>query len=155
MMERLKKINRALLELCLGIIFVGFLCQIIGIWFVQDKLLYSLALWLGILLAFLTAVHMYRTLDRALDLGADAVKAVTKANLLRYGCIVIVFGVVLVTGVLNPLITFMGLMSLKVAAYLQPFTHKLCNKVFHEVDPIPQPLPEEEVSNAEGNENRI
>lgn len=105
-------------------------------------------------MAFITAVHMYRTLDKALDHGADAVKMVTKANLIRYGCIVIVFGIVLLTGVLNPLISFMGIMTLKVAAYMQPFTHKLCNKFFHEVDPIPQPLPEEEVVNAE-NENRI
>ncbi len=155
MIEKLKRINRALLELCLGIFFVGALCQIIGMWFAKDKLFYTLALWLGVLLAFITAIHMYRTLDKALDLGDNATKVVTKANLLRYGCIVIVFGVVLLTDVLNPLIAFMGLMSLKVAAYLQPFTHKLCNKVFHEVDPIPQPLPEEEVQNAEGNENRI
>jgi heme O synthase-like polyprenyltransferase len=155
MVEKLRKINRALLELCLGIVFVGVLCQLIGMWFAPSKLLYTAALWLGILLAFITAVHMYRTLDRALDFGADATKMVTKANLLRYGCILIIFGIVIMSEVLNPLITFMGLMSLKVAAYLQPFTHKLTNKFFHEVDPIPQPLPEEEVQNAEENENRI
>lgn len=128
----------------MGIIFIGLLCQFIGMWFVADKLLYAVALWLGVVLALVTVLHMYRTLDRALDLGADATKAVTKANLIRYGCIVIIFGIVLATGVLNPLITFMGLMSLKVAAYIQPFTHKLCNKFFHEVDPVPQPLMEEE-----------
>lgn len=155
MTEKLRKINRALLELCLGVVFVGTMCQLIGMWFVSDKLLYTVALWLGVLLAFITAIHMYRTLDRALDFGADATKMVTKANLIRYGCILVVFGIVLLTEVLNPLITFMGLMSLKVAAYLQPFTHKLTNIFFHEVDPIPQPLPEEEVQDAEENENRI
>lgn len=155
MIEKLRKINRALLELCLGIVCVGILCQLVGMWFVQSKLLYSIALWLGILLAFITALHMYRTLDKALDFGAEASKMVTKANLIRYGCIVIFFGIVLMTEVLNPLITFMGLMSLKVAAYLQPFTHKLSNKFFHEVDPIPQPLPEEVVQDAEEKENRI
>ncbi len=154
MVEKLRKINRALLELCLGIVFLGLLCQFIGMWFAESKLYYTLALWLGVALAFVTAVHMYRTLDKALDHGANATKMVTKANLIRYGCIVAVFGIVLWTGVLNPLISFMGIMTLKVAAYMQPFTHKLCNKFFHEVDPIPQPLPEEEVSNAE-NENRI
>lgn len=155
MKEKLRQINRALLELCIGIVFVGIMCQFVGMWFAQNKFLYSAALWLGVVLAYVTAVHMYRTLDRALDFGADATKIVTKANLIRYGCILIVFGIVLLTGVLNPLITFMGLMSLKVAAYLQPITHKLCNKFFHEVDPIPQPLPEEEVQDAEENENRI
>ena len=155
MKEKLRKVNRALLELDFGIIVIGILCQLIGMWFVTDKLLYSIALWLGIVLALVTVAHMYRTLDRALDMGADATKAVTKANAIRYGCIVIVFGIVLATGVLNPLITFMGLMSLKVAAYIQPFTHKLCNKFFHEVDPIPQPLPEEETQESKNYENII
>lgn len=145
MIEKVKQINRALLELWIGILFVGLLCQFIGMWFADSKVLYSIALWMGIVLALVTVVHMYRTLDRALDLGAGAQKAVMTANLIRYGCIVIVFVIVLLTDVLNPLITFMGLMSVKVAAYLQPFTHKICNKVFHEVDPIPEPLPEEEL----------
>ncbi len=155
MIEKLRNVNRALLELCLGILFIGLVCQLVGMWFVQDKVLYATALWLGVVLAWITVVHMYRTLDRALDLGADATRAVTKANLVRYGCIVVVFGIVLVTGTLNPLITFMGLMSLKVAAYIQPFTHKLCNKFFHEVDPIPQPLLEEEMQDAKNYENNI
>ncbi len=145
MIEKVKQINRALLELWIGILFVGLLCQFIGMWFADSKVLYSIALWMGIVLALVTVVHMYRTLDRALDLGAGAQKAVMTANLIRYGCIVIVFVIVLLTDVLNPLITFMGLMSVKVAAYLQPFTHKICNKVFHEVDPIPEPLPDEEL----------
>jgi len=42
-------------------------------------------------------------------------------------------------------------MSVKVAAYLQPFTHKLCNKVFHEVDPIPEPMPVEEIDDFDSN----
>ena len=145
MIEKVKKINRALVELWIGILVTGLLCQFIGMWFAGNKVLYSVALWIGIVLGLITVVHMYRTLDRALDLGAEAQKVVTSANLVRYGCIVVVFMIVLLTKALNPLITFMGLMSVKVAAYLQPFTHKLCNKVFHEVDPIPEPMPVEEI----------
>ena len=145
MIEKVKKINRALVELWAGILFTGLIFQLIGMWFAEDKCLYTVALWIGVVLALVTVVHMYRTLDKALDLDAGAQKVVLSANLVRYGCIVLVFVIVLWTKVLNPLITFLGLMSLKVAAYLQPFTHKLCNKVFHEVDPIPEPLPEEEI----------
>ncbi len=145
LIERMKTINRALLELWLGILFTGLVFQLVGMWFADNKVLYSIALWLGILLAGVTVYHMYRTLDRILDLGPGAQKAATAANLVRYGCIVVVFLVVLATKVLNPLITFLGLMSVKVAAYLQPFTHKLCNKIFHETDPIPKPMPEEPV----------
>ncbi len=144
MLEKIKKIHRALLELWLGILFTGLLIQLTGMWFVANKVLYTLALWLGIVMAFLMVLHMYRTLERTLELGAGAQKAMTIANLVRYACVVVVFVIILVTGVLNPLITFLGLMSVKVAAYLQPFTHKLCNKVFHETDPIPESIPDDE-----------
>lgn len=151
MIEKVKQINRALVELWIGILFTGLVFQLVGMWFAEDKRLYTAALWIGIVLALVTVVHMYRTLDRALDLGSGAQKAVTVANMIRYAVVVIVFLIVLMTKVLNPLITFLGIMSLKVAAYLQPFTHKLCNKVFHEVDPIPEPLPEEEIEVIDSN----
>lgn len=144
MIERIKKLNRAVVELWIGIIFTGLVFQFAGMWFAKDKSLYTIALWIGIVLALTTVVHMYRTLNRALDLGSGAQKAVTTANMVRYAVVVIVFLIVLLSGTLNPLITFLGIMSLKVAAYLQPFTHKLCNKIFHEVDPVPQPLEDEE-----------
>ena len=139
MIDRLKEINRGLLELSMGILFLGMMCLVLGMFLVQDPVLYGAALLLGVLLALITAYHMYRILDKALDLGADASKVVTAANLIRYVCIVIVFGIVWLTGELNPLFTFLGLMTLKAAAYMQPLTHKACNKIFHEIDPIPMP----------------
>jgi hypothetical protein len=39
---------------------------------------------------------------------------------------------------------FMGYFGLKVAALTQPLTHKMYNAIFHEVDPIPEPMPLEE-----------
>ena len=55
----------------------------------------------------------------------------------------------MVTNVMNPLVVFLGYMSLKGTAYLQPFTHKLCNKIFHETDPVPEALPEEDGAESE------
>ena len=68
------------------------------------------------------------------------------AGLLRYGVLCIILGIIMLTDVLNPLIVFLGYMMMKVAAYIQPFTHKLCNMLFHETDPVPEALPEEDVS---------
>ncbi|MBQ7776322.1 MAG: ATP synthase subunit I [Lachnospiraceae bacterium] len=155
MIEKIKKINRGLLELWLGILFTGLMCQLIGMWFAGDKLLYTAALWLGIVLALLMVYHMYRNLDKALDMGVNAQKSATIGNLVRYVCFVIVFAIIAVTKVLNPLVAFMGLMSAKVAAYLQPITHKICNKIFHEVDPIPESLPEEEYSDFDQESDRF
>ena len=152
MIEKWKSVPRALLELRLGILFTGLVIQLVGMWFAENWILYTVALWIGIIVALWMVHHMYLTLDRALDLGAGAQKAALTANLVRYGCVVIVFMAILLTEVLNPLITFMVVMSVKVAAYLQPFTHKLCNKIFHETDPIPQPMQEEEETQTEKEE---
>lgn len=144
MIEKIKSINRALLELCMGILMLGLLLQVLGLFFFSDLWRGTIALWFGIVMALVTAFHMYRSLEEALSYEAEAPKAVVKAGLIRYGAFVILFGIIMVTKVWNPLITFAGLMTLKVAAYLQPFTHKLCNYLFHETDPIPQALEEDE-----------
>ena len=83
MINRLKRMNRGLFELSLGILFLGAVCLIIGVFLVNEPGLYAAALLLGVLLALITAYHMYRTLDRALDLGNEAAKRVTTANLIR------------------------------------------------------------------------
>ena len=147
--EMLRKRNRTLLELQIGIVFIGMVCQIIGAFIVKKQAFYAKSLWFGILMSLVASVHMYRTLDRGLDYGADASKIIFRGYLFRYAFLIFVLAVVMVTGVMNPLVLFMGYMSLKVAAFLQPFTHKLCNGFFHETDPVPVPLPEEEVSGGE------
>lgn len=143
MINRLKEMNRALLELDLGILACGVVCQLIGMWLVSQKGSYAIALWLGIGLALLGSWHMYRTIDRALDLGDGAAKAMIAGSMLRYAVLLIVLGVIMVTDLLNPLVVYLGYMMMKVAAYIQPFTHKLCNMLFHETDPVPEPTPEE------------
>lgn len=145
MIEKLRKINRALLELELGILVWGILCQVIGMWFAPDKLRYTLSLWLGILLSLAGVYHMYRSLDKALDLGPDASRIMIINNMIRYVVLVMVLGLIAVTDRLYPLITFMGYMGMKTGAYMQPvFTHKLCNRFFHETDPVAQAIPDEE-----------
>ena len=54
----LRRINQALPELLLGIVLYGFMIQIVGVWFVEDKVQYSVGLWAGIILAMGLAVNM-------------------------------------------------------------------------------------------------
>ncbi len=127
MKEKKRKIDRTLFELMTGIFLFGILCQITVVWLVQDKVGYSLGLWLGVLLAGASGFHMWWSLDRALDFEQEAaVKMMTKHNILRYLVIVVWLGIVMLGEFANPLAAFLGLMGLKVSAYLQPFTHKLC-----------------------------
>lgn len=120
----MKRINETLLELITGIVLFAALCQISLVWLVERRLWYSLGLWLGAAMAVGCAVHMYRSLDMAFDCGEEAGKILQKKSLERYFIIVVVLGAMMVTEAVNPLSAFLGLMGLKVAAYIQPFTHK-------------------------------
>ena len=148
MIETARKMNRTLLEMHIGMVFFGLVCQAVGALIVSDQREYALSLWFGVAFAVAGTIHMCRTLDRALLCGSDASGIVTRGYLFRYFLVAAVLVVIAVTGVMEPLVFFLGYMSLKVTAYLQPITHKLCNKLFHEVDP--EPVPEEELAAQEG-----
>lgn len=124
-----RKINETLAELMIGIFLWGIFWQAAGVWFVPDKVSCSLGLWLGVLTAELCALHMYRSLDRALDLSEkDAQKYMTSRSMMRYGLIIAALLVLMITEAGNPLCCFLGVMGLKAAAYLQPLLHKVMKK---------------------------
>lgn len=124
------KISETLAELLIGIAAAGGLFQGTIVWFVKDRLSYSAGLWIGVFMAAALAWHMWRGIDSALALGeAGAQKAMRTQSLIRYGAVVIILGVLMCTEAANPLAAFLGVMTLKVAAYLQPVTHKVISKL--------------------------
>lgn len=139
----LKMINRTLLEMQLGIVFICGVFQLVGAFIVKDQGLYAGSIWFGCALSLASSIHMYRSLDRALGSEKTAAKLIFRDYLIRYALIGVILLIIIQTGVLNPLVVFLAYMSLKVTAFIQPITHKLCNKIFHETDPVPQPMPEE------------
>lgn len=142
--EMLKKVNRTLLEMYLGLFFWAIVCQIVGAVFTDNQLYYAKSLWFGILFAVISILHMYRSLDRALDFGEkDANKMILRGYLIRYVLFILILFIIMYTEVMNPLIVFLAYMGIKVTALIQPITHKLCNKMFHETDPVPEPIPED------------
>lgn len=131
----LKKANRTLLEMWTGMLLVGVICQVVGAFFVENQLRYACSLWFGILLAVVSTIHMYRSLDTALDFDEkNANKMIVQGYVIRYVMLIVILGIIMVTNVLNPLVVFMGYMSLKVTALMQPFTDKFYKKLFHETE---------------------
>ena len=59
MIEKMKSINRALLELGLGILFLGLVSQVVLLFAFEDILRNTIALWFGVCMAIVTAIHMY------------------------------------------------------------------------------------------------
>lgn len=129
MNDSLKKISETLKELLIGILFYGIIVEVMGICFIKDKIYFSIGLWFGILLALAAAIHMWWGIDKALDLGDGAGKYALAQNMIRYGVIVVAFGILCVVDFGNPIAAFVGIMGLKAGAYLQPFTHKILLKL--------------------------
>lgn len=119
-----KQKDTTLFELILGTLPFGLLCQLIGSFFVKDIWDYSLGLWIGIVIAMVLSWHMWFSLNKAMGIPESAVKMMTASNLIRYGVIVGVLFTIMFTEIANPLAAFLGIMGLKVSAYIQPFTHK-------------------------------
>lgn len=126
----LKRINPVLPELILELVLYGLVIQFTGVWFVEDRLRYSTGLWFGIVVAGLMAVNMavviLDTVELASEKGASRKSALFSA--IRYIGVVVAFAVTGIFDLGNLITMFIGVMGLKVAAYLQPFTHKFITK---------------------------
>lgn len=126
------KINRTLFELEIGILIFGAICQVF-VAFVEDKAGYSIGLWIGILTAAFSAFHMWYTLDKGLDLGEKgAIGYLGRQNVIRYVIIFLLLIAVAVSRAGNPLSAFLGIMGLKAAAYMQPFTKRISRLLYGE-----------------------
>ena len=122
--------NETLLEMWLGTVLFGAVCQLGLVWFLKDKSGYSIGLWLGIVAALLTILHLSVSLEKALDLDeGGAKKHMVTQNLVRYFVLILFLVVLMITDFANPLAAFLGLMGVKAGAYLQPVLHKVFGKI--------------------------
>lgn len=126
----LKRINPVLPELILEVLLYGLIVQFTGVWFVEDKLRYSTGLWIGIAVAVLMVINMAVVILDTVELMAEK-RASRKSAIfsaIRYILVVVAFAVTGIFHLGNLITMFLGVMGLKVAAYLQPFTHKFITR---------------------------
>lgn len=127
------KLNSTLCELLLGIFIFGILCEVVLLIFLEDKLYYSIGLGIGIIVAGLMAVHMNYTLKQALEYDErNANKKIVQSMILRYTGVLLILAGTAMLNFASPLTLFLGIMGLKISAYLQPFTHRLTEKLSKE-----------------------
>lgn len=129
----LRRLNDALPGLVFGILIYGVLVQITGVWFVADKVRYSIGLWYGIAIAIGMSVNMAKIIYDSVTV--DAVPGSNKANrkviaksILRYAVVVILFFILGYFGFGNLFTAFVGVMGLKISAYMQPLFDKIRGK---------------------------
>ena len=122
----LRRLNDALPGLVLGIIVYGAAVFLAGIWFVPDKLRFTTGLAIGIALACGMAVNMAVVLRDAVEIYGEA-KARSKIiarSITRYLVVVIVFFVMMKWELGSLPAAFIGVLGLKISAYLQPLAHR-------------------------------
>lgn len=132
-----KKINETLLELILGILTAGGVIQIgdllvtaVSGQFRGMRALFASGLWAGILIAVILAAHMYRSIDRALDMQPAAAESyMRRAYLVRTVIILLAAAGVRFFRIGYVMAYFVGVLCLKFGAFLQPLVHKFREKL--------------------------
>lgn len=127
----LRRLNDALPGLVLGIVIYGIVVELVGVWFVEDKLRYSTGLLIGIGVAIGLAINIAQVIRDAVEIyGADGSRnRLIMKSVLRYLVVVVVFFVMMKFNLGNMVTAFIGVLGLKVSAYLQPFAHKVILKL--------------------------
>ena len=120
----LKRINDALPGLVFGIVFYGIVVQLIGVWFVTDKISYSIGLWYGIAIAVGIAVNI----ATAIYGQKDANRRIVAKSLLRYIVVAVLLFILGLFDFGNLIMAFVGMLGLKISAYLQPLFMKVTDR---------------------------
>lgn len=120
------KKNSTLTELLVGIFFIGVLIQIACLIFWKDCLYNSIGAWSGIIICLFSAISMKNSIEESLDYGeTGAAKHMWIGYLTRMLVTLVVAGIVIYFKLGNYITLLVGLFSLKLAAYMQPFVHKI------------------------------
>ncbi len=121
----MRNINRTVWELLLGILLTGAILEVLGVMIAGDKLFYSIGLLIGVVLAIFMTFSISSSVQQAVDRGEGGAKVkMISSYVIRT---VVVLLVIVLTGVLKlgSLVgLLLGIMTLKVAAYIQPYTHR-------------------------------
>ena len=126
----LKRINEALPGLIGAILLYGVAVELIGVWFVKDKLAYSIGLWFGIAVAVGMAINLATVIFDSVTMGdtAHATRRIVMKSVLRYVVVVVLFVLFGYFRFGNLIAAFFGLLGLKIGAYMQPFLEKVKGK---------------------------
>jgi len=130
------KPSNTLVELWIGNGVFALVALAAGIWFPENKIAYVLGVLLGALISMYLGYHMERSIQRALSAEGGAERVMRFSTLVRYGMVLLVIIISVYVSFLNPIGIFIGVMGLKVAAYLQPFTHKIMSRFRKEEEDI-------------------
>jgi hypothetical protein len=131
----LRRINGALPGLVAGIIAYGVVVQLVGIWFVDDKLYFSIGLWFGIAVAVGLAINIATVIFDAVTMGTGghANRRIIAKSVIRYVVVVILFFILGYFKLGNLFSALLGTLGLKISAYLHPHLSKAGSWLQHKI----------------------
>lgn len=131
----LRRINDALPGLVAGIILYGIIIQITGVWFVEDRVSYSIGLWYGITIAIGMAINLAKVIFDSVTIYGEenANRRTIMKSVMRYAVVVILFFILGYFKFGSLYTALIGILGLKVSAYVQPLFQKIAGKLQGEV----------------------
>ncbi|MBP5249490.1 MAG: hypothetical protein J6Z46_05740 [Lachnospiraceae bacterium] len=129
--------RRTLFELMAGIVLLDLIALIGNIFikngnaFVKNRLAYTLGIILGMTVALLMALHMYKTLEKAILCDKERAKSKTRlAAFLRMLMMVAsLAAAALFPDYISIIALMIGILAMKASALMQPLTDKFVLKI--------------------------
>ena len=135
----LRRINDALPGLVAGIILYGIIIQITGVWFVEDRVSYSIGLWYGITIAIGMAINLAKVIFDSVTIYGEenANRRIIMKSVMRYAVVGILFFILGYFKFGSLYTALIGILGLKVSAYVQPLFQKIAGKLSGRSDAAP------------------
>ena len=126
-----EKLHPTLIELWIGNLFFSGVAALAGVWFCKDKPAYLLGVALGFIASLALTYYMSRSVAALVDdLEAGmGDKRIRSSSMIRLGIAAAVIAAACVIPFVNPIGTFLGILSTKFAAYSNPLIHKITPKI--------------------------
>jgi hypothetical protein len=124
-----KHINETFKALEIGIGCYGLVYLLLGIIIAPNKQSFLYGAILGLVIAYLLSIHLYVTIHKSVDMEE---KRATNYTSLMAGARILIMIVAIVLAltfpkIFNTLAVFLGILGLKVSAYMEPFISKVKN----------------------------
>ena len=128
MIKWMKRLNQALPGLILGILAYGLLVELIGVWFVSDKIRYTTGLLIGIGCAVGMAIHISMIIEESVRIGEGHEKYLSFKSVMRYLVLRVIIFTMAFFNLGNMFTALIGVLGLKVSAYAQPLLIKILSR---------------------------
>lgn len=123
-----KENSKALKYLVLGIFLFFIIASIPVLIFSTDKIKAELGLFVGAVMAAAMAVHTNIVINKSLYMESRQTFMITANTIGRLLVVMAILVVIVYTQVINVITVLVGLLGLKISAYLQPLFIKKFNK---------------------------